>query len=336
MRIPYRNKLLLKKILRISLIVLAVLLLITAVVLVYLEPYFVYDRSGAHMCFDSPVQSTESPDPSGTPVLEKPDILYADDVREVTAIAESGGYYITATMLKNPEKVLQQLKSLEEPCAVIMELKNIYGSFYYSTDIGGAKEASTDITVVDEIIQYLREHHFYMIASIAAFSDYNFALANPSCGLPLSNGALWMDENGCFWLDPASETVLSYLIQITRELAGLGFQEIAFSDFRFPVSSNIHYESDKTGTQLIEDAAGQLTEFFTGSNITISFVTDNIEFPANVCQGRLYISGADGSKAERFVQNYSTSGTLKELVFLANSRDTRFDELALLRPLLAE
>lgn len=336
MRIPYRNKILLKKILRVLLIVLAVLLLCTAVILVYMEPYFVYDRGGAHVSFDPPAQDTPGSGQSGGISIEAPEIIYAEDIKQVTTIAESGGFYISSAMLENPEKVLQQVKSLKEPCAVMMELKNIYGNFYYSTGIGGAQEASVNLETVDEIIRYLRENHFYMVAAVTAFSDYNFALANPSCSLPLSNGALWMDENGCFWLDPASETVISYLIQITRELASMGFQEVAFSDFRFPVSSNIHYESEKTSAQLIEDAAKQLTEFFTGSNVTVSFITDNFDFPAKVCQGRLYISGADGSKVERYVKNYSTSGKMKELVFLANSRDTRFDELALLRPLLAE
>ena len=336
MRIPYRNRLLLKKILRVLLIVLAVLLLCTVVILVYMEPYFVYDRGGAHVSFEPPVQPSQLPDASGSVILEKPEIIYADEEEKVSTIKESGGFYITAAKLQNPGKVKQQLQTLKEPCAVIMELKSIYGNFYYSTGIGGAQEASADIAAIDEIIKYLRDNKFYMIAAVTAFSDYNFALANPSCGLPLSNGALWMDENGCFWLDPANDTVLSYLIQITRELAALGFQEVAFSDFRFPVSSNIHYESDKTGSQLIEEAAKQLTDFFTGSNVTVSFITDNAEFPAKACHGRLYITGADGSKVERFVQTYSTSGTLKELVFLANSRDTRFDELALLRPLLAE
>ena len=336
MRIPYRHKLLFKKILRILLIVLAVLLLCTIVILVYMEPYFVYDRSGAHMSFDPPAHSTGASVQPEQVSVEPPEIIYAEEPEIVTTMRESGGYYITASMLKSPEKVLQQLKSLDGPCAVVMELKNIYGEFYYSTGIGGAEKASVDTSLVDEIIRYLRENDFYMVADITAFSDTSFALANLSCGLPLDSGALWMDENGCYWLDPASDTVISYLIQITRELASQGFQEVAFSDFRFPVSNNIHYESDKTGPQLIEEAARQLTDFFTGSNITVSFIADDFDFPAAACKGRLYIAGADGSKVERYVKNYSTSGKMKELVFLANSRDTRFDELALLRPLLAE
>lgn len=335
MRIPYRNKLLLKKILRIGLIALAVVLVFGIALLIYMEPYFIYDRNGAHLDYQAPTYQNNDEAPSESLDLTPPEIIYIDDTSSVKTLAEMGGYYITTSMLQTPEKVLAQLKTITEPCAVMLELKSIFGNFYYSTSIEAAQTASIDTTVVDEIIEYLHSNGFYLIASVTAFSDSNFALDNQSCGLPLKNGALWMDEKGCYWLDPANETVISYLIQITRELSALGFREVTFSDFRFPTSSNIHYPSELTSTQLIEDAALQLTNFFKGSNVTISFSVDGTDFPANACNGRLYISNVDGSKVERFVQAYGAQENLKEVVFLANSRDTRFDETALLRPLMS-
>lgn len=335
MRIPYRNKLLLKKIWRILLISLGVCMLLAIALLVYFEPYFVYDRSGAHLDYGSTPTTAEENTSAQLIAVEPPEIIYDTAEPEEIHLADIGGYYITTSMLRQPEKVLEQIRSLTEPCAVMLELKSIYGNFYYSTAIDGAQRASVDVTVVDELIDYLRDNDFYMIASVCAFSDSNFALDNQSCGLPLSNGALWMDENGCYWLDPSDEAVISYLVQITRELASLGFDEVAFFDFRFPTSASIHYESDLTGTELIRDAAKDLTTFFTGSQVTISFVTDSTDFPAAVCKGRLYLEGVDGSKVERFTQAYG-SYALKEQIFLANSRDTRFDGLAVLKPLISE
>lgn len=335
MRIPYRNKLLLKKIWRIFLISLAVCVVLAAALLVYFEPYFVYDRSGAHLDYGNTPTPSEENASVGLITVDPPEIIYDTAEPEEKTLAEMGGYYITTAMLQEPEKVLEQVKSLSAPCAVMVELKSIYGNFYYSSAIGGAQRASVDTAVVDELIDYLSDNGFYMIASVCAFSDYNFALANQSCGLPLSSGALWMDENGCYWLDPSSETVISYLVQITRELASLGFDEVAFFDFRFPTSASIHYESDLTGSEIIQNAAKELTSFFTGSQVTVSFVTDSTDFPATVCKGRLYLEGVDGSKVERYTQSYR-SYDLKELVFLANSRDTRFDGLAVLKPLMSE
>ena len=337
MRIPYRNKLLLKKLLRIFLITLIVCILVFIGILIYMDANILYDRSGAHISYDKPTHEMDVTEHSDASIeLPPPQIIYVDDEQQEMTIAQTGGYYITTSMLQQPDKVLQQLQTITEPCAVLIELKSIYGNFYYSTALGGAQTASIDVRVVDSIIRYLRDNGFYMIASVAAFSDTNFALANQPCGLPLKNGALWMDENNCYWLDPANETVINYLMQIARELSSLGFQEVSFSDFRFPVSNNIYYESDLTGTQIIQATAQQLTDFFTGSNVTISFSVKDTEFPVAACNGRLYISEVDGSKVERFSQVYGGVGNLKELVFLANSRDTRFDELALLRPLMSQ
>ena len=336
MRIPYRNKLLIKKILRILGITLVASALFLLVVVIYADSKVVYDRSGAHLSNEIP-STAVSPD-AATPSenITPPEIIYVEKTEEDPTLTQMGGYFITTSMLQSPDKVLQQLKTIKEPCAVLIELKSIFGNFYYSTSIGDAKTATVDIDTIDQIISYVKANGFYMIASGSAFSDSNFALANQSCGLPLKNGALWMDENGCYWLDPASDTVLSYLTQIVRELGTLGFREVCFSDFRFPESNNIHYESDQTSIELIQQSAQQLTNFFKGSNITISYCVNDTNFPAQACNGRLYIEDVDGSKIERFTQVYASAQNLTELVFLANSRDTRFDELAVLRPLLSQ
>ena len=67
-----------------------------------------------------------------------------------------------------------------------------------------------------------------------------------------------------------------------------------------------------------------------------NFVTDETAFPTSACSGRLYIPDVDGSKVEQYVQSYGSASTLSELVFLANSRDTRFEDQATLRPLFTQ
>ena len=337
LRIPYRNRLLLKKILRIVLILLAVALVLGVVLLIYIEPYIIYDRDGAHLDLSADEnQPAASEELAARPTIENPLVIYDTNAPVEKTIAEMGGYYITTAMLQDPAAVLDAVKKLDEPCAVMIELKSIFGNFYYSTSIGGAQKADVDIPVIDDLISYLVDNKFYVIAVIPAFSDRAFALDNQSCGLPLSSGALWMDEYGCYWLDPANETVKSYLMQIARELSGLGIREVVFSSFCFPESSSIVYASDLTSTEILRQTASELTGFFTGSNLMISFETDAADFPVDACAGRLYVPDVDGSQVERYVQLYGGSQTLTELVFLASSRDTRFENQAVLRPLLTE
>lgn len=336
-RISYRRKLLLKKILRILLIILAVAIVFLIALIIYLEPYVTYDRNGAHLNLDESLSGLQSQDTrSERPKVEDAQIIYRDAVADTEPISKQTGYYITSEMLREPDDVLRTVRTMERPCAIMLELKSIFGNFYYSTAIDGAQTADVDIDVIDTLISYLNEQGFYMIAEIPAFCDTAFALANQSSGLPLSNGALWMDERGCYWLDPANDTVTSYLMQIARELSSLGFHEVVFSEFRFPASNSISYHSDLSTSQLIGNAAEKLTDFFANSNLMISFLTYDTQFPASSCSGRLYIPDVDGSKIEKFVQAYADATTVTELVFLADSRDTRFEEQAVLRPLLIQ
>ena len=336
-RFSYRNKLRLKKLLRLLLILMASLLAVSLVLLVYVEPYVVYDRDGVHLDFpdkDAPVAPTVTQKPR--PVISNPQILYSEDPIAEKTIAETGGYYITAKMLKEPQNVLSAVKAIEEPCAVFLELKSIYGNFYYSTGIAGAPTASVDIATVDEIIRYLRENHFYMIGVVPAFCDSAFALENTACGLPLRSGALWMDSSNCYWLDPADDLVKGYLMEIARELSSLGFDEVAFDRFLFPESDKIVYSSELTKTEILQKTIGELNAFSQGSSIKISFVTEDTAFPAQEAKGRLYFPNVDGSKVELYARSFEGATEIIELVFLANSRDIRFEGRAQLRPLLSE
>ena len=181
-RISYRRKLFLKKLLRTLLILSGAAALISVVLLIYLEPYVTYDRSGAHLDLSGTrTAQVEATEPSARPVINDAQIIVQEPAPPSDTIAEMSGYYITTSMLREPEKVLQTLQSLDGSCAVMIELKSIYGNFYYSTAIGGAATADVDIAAVDEILSYLRSHSFYMIAEIPAFCDTNFALANQSC-----------------------------------------------------------------------------------------------------------------------------------------------------------
>lgn len=336
-RISYRNKIRLKKLLRALLILAGCLLVVSIVMTIYLEPYILYDRDGAHLSLSQETSEPTAPSVSQPrPVVENPQIVYSQGAPVEKSIQEMGGYYITTAMLQKPEAVFEEIKAIQEPCAVMIQLKSIFGNFYYSSSIAGAPKADVAVSVIDEMISYLSDNGFYLIAEIPAFSDPVFALDHQSCGLPLSSGALWMDENGCYWLDPANEDVQSFLMQIARELANRGFHEIAFSHFRFPDTTSISYNSEKSKADIIADAASQLTSFFASSSTVLSFVTDAEDFPVSSCAGRIYINDVAGSRVEHYVQLYSEPQTLREIVFITNSRDTRFEEQAVLRPLIAD
>ena len=269
----------LRKLLRVLGIVLAAAIVIGAALLLYLEPYVTYDRDGAHLSLKKNAQ-----DPDGTgataalPEVSDAQIVYDEAQPGSDRITDLGGVYVTTQMLRDPEAVRAALEQ-QGACAVLLQLKSTFGNFYYSSSIDGAELADVDTAAVDSLIDWLSQHGYYLIAEVPAFCDTAFALANSAAALPLSSGALWMDSNGCYWLDPASETVMIYLKQIARELSSRGFREVVFSEFRFPASNSISYHSEKSGAELTQDAAQELTTFFSGSNLMISFETERHGLP---------------------------------------------------------
>ena len=93
MRLSYRSKLMLKKLFRILLILLAVALVAAIVVLIYVEPFVIYDRTGAHLEFaPSTEPSVELQAPETRPVVENPQIIYSVGETAGKTIAELGGY----------------------------------------------------------------------------------------------------------------------------------------------------------------------------------------------------------------------------------------------------
>lgn len=317
-------------------IALLVLLLILAVI--YLGRFVVYTPDGAYLDFHrntaKQAEGIYQPVPEPT-LVEDVTIKYADPNISSDTTELVSGYYIDYEMLQNPEAVLAALRELSTPCTVMIDLKSGSGAFYYTTQIDGAKQADLDVNTVNTIISYLKNHGFTMVARVKAFTDTNFALEHLSCGLAIRGGALWMGK-GCYWLDPGNPTVIFYLKQIARELAGKGFKEIVFDDFYFPSSNQIVYSSDKSRTRLVADTAQDLLNFFASSNITISFGNPATDFDFEG-DAHVYISDITGSGVSKTISGFSQlTDPTTQIVFLTGSKDNRFDGYQVLRPLLSK
>ena len=323
---------------KVLLIAAAAALLLVLIAVVYLGRYVVYTPDGAYLDFGRntalPAETTPS-EPNGFQPVESVEIEYADPNVSKQTAEHISGYYIDLDMLSDPDAVLQAVRDLEGPCTVMIDLKAGNGDFYYSTQIDGAPLANVDVSKVDAILSSLKNRGFTMVARVKTFQDTAFALEHLSCGLAISGGALWVGE-GCYWLDPGDETVVAYLKQIARELAGKGFKEIVFDDFYFPESRQIVYESEKSRTQLTTDTATELLNFFASSNITISFGNPSEDFP--LPEGsHFYVSDVTGSSVSHTIKRFgSLTDPSAQLVFLTGSKDNRFEGYQLLRPILSQ
>jgi len=123
--------------------------------------------------------------------------------------------------------------------------------------------------------------------------------------------------------------VREYLAATAEELIRLGFDEVVFSGFDFPESQNIVYNGDKT--QAVRDAAQVIAQRLSAAEIPFSFQSRDAEV-TNLSY-RAWIPETAGELVSEQVRQYS--GQFPEndrLVFLTDSRDTRFASYSVLSP----
>ena len=146
-----------------------------------------------------------------------------------------------------------------------------------------------------------------------------------------SRGYLWMDDNGCYWLNPAREAIKNYLIDIATELKMLGFDEVVFEDFYFPKTQNIVFEGDKTAT--LESTAQTIVNACATETFAVSFVSDGT-WTAPEGRTRVYREDiSDAIKLMELTKDLTMEDPEARLVLITNNLDTRFDVYGILRPI---
>lgn len=340
LRLSYQGKVRLKK----WAIALGILALVALLVwfcwLVWVQRFLVYSRQGVEIAFDRSTTDLQFLEPTGDTPRETLALdLFINDGNTPTQPTQDGltqlaGAYINTSMLLDGVNGFQKELSLLAPgSAVLVDVKSIYGNFYYTSSTEGASQSdSIDSGQMDAFLASLDRAGFYLIARLPAFRDTAFALAHQSSGLPLTSGALWTDEDKCYWLNPESDTVRANLLSICRELQALGFDEVVFSDFDIPDSDRIVYPSDRAHSEILLETAQFLVDTFAGEGLTVSFQA-GADFVLPTGQTRLYL---EGISPEALAQTYETLSMPEpelQVVFLADTRDTRYESYGYLRVL---
>ncbi|MBR2080240.1 MAG: hypothetical protein IKC50_05315 [Oscillospiraceae bacterium] len=329
--VSYQTKNRLRRGVKIALLVLSLLLLLAIVRFIYLERFLVYDKNGVHLDLGGGVATlvdqTAAQKQEDFPLIREDASGTEVEQPQNGSLKRLSGVSVTAAQLLE-EDVRGALSGYAEN-AILLDVKTATGKFLYPTEQAHA-DVSAQAGEVAALIKQLKSGHgTTRIARLPAFSDRAFALADFSHSLAIKGGALWMDANGSYWLDPASEDTQSYLIAIAKELSRLGFDEVVFDNFNFPQSTSLVYSGD--GKQACRDAAAKIAEALGGTGIACSFVSDDEEILARSAHAyipltdNMMISSLIGEYAELFPNEAS-------LVFLTDSRDSRLGQCSMLSP----
>lgn len=336
MAIPYRTRRLLRRIAVTALILLLVGVLVWGCWLLWLHKHIRYTTGGAVLDFDMPPISQDGALALPPEQQETVSIYYNEGDNAVNTskdLSQLIGYYITAEDLLDIPALKGQLKALPTGTPVMIDVKNIYGRFYYSSGITASRSDGIDAQAMDELIEYLDQSGAYIIARLPALRDKEYGLEHDEDGVfHSSRGYLWMDEEGCYWLNPSREGTLSHLTRTVNELKGLGFDEVVLADFHFPETDNIYVEGSMD--EAIATAAQTLVTTCASDYFAVSFV-GSASFPLPEGRTRLYVESAEAAEAAGIAQQTGFEDPAVKLVFLTENHDTRFEAYSVMRPISA-
>lgn len=336
MSIPYRTQQNIKHF-AVALLVLAVVgAAVWAMWLLWLQRFVVYTRQDGAV-LNMEISENLAPGQAAIPPIEEEniEIFYNEGEEKVnlsTELTQLNGYYVLGNAVAtDPDGVWEQISSLPAGTPVMLDLKSVYGMFYYSTATGRPTSGDADVRGVDNLIRNLKSSDYYTIARIPALRDRDYGLNNTNEGLPVAAGYLWMDEDGCYWLNPARKAIVNYLTDIATELRMLGFDEVVFEDFYFPKTQNIVFEGDKTVT--LETTAQTLVDACATDTFAVSFVSDGTWKDPDG-RSRVYREDiSDAIKLMEFNSSLAVENPEARVVLITNNLDTRFEEYGILRPI---
>lgn len=181
---------------------------------------------------------TPVPTPTPTPTLSPaPKPTHAGAQKDVKV----KGLYLTGWTAGSKEKLNQYIKLADETelNAFVIDIKNDDGIVSYESGVSEVIKNETFEKKYnpDTLIKTLHDKGIYVIGRVVCFRDPAFSKKNPDRAVKHKDGGLWKEEKKdaeITWLNPYDKRNWQYVLDIAKEAAGKGFDEIQFDYVRFP------------------------------------------------------------------------------------------------------
>jgi hypothetical protein len=170
---------------------------------------------------------------------------YPDAVRGVYMTGTiAGGYQNYLENKENPEvplyttgrkfKEIMNLMETTDLNSVVVDIKEDNG--YITTKLEGPqfeKYSQSMIKEPEKLMELFEKEGVYPIARIVVFKDTIWAEERPDVSFT-ENGKVWKNGKGDAFVNPFVKEVWERNVEIAKEAAKMGFQEIQFDYVRFP------------------------------------------------------------------------------------------------------
>ena len=197
-------------------------------------------------------------------------------------VQEIKGIYLTSWSAATPSRVNHAIQLIRqtELNAVVIDVKDFAGKVFFKTSnasISDLKSIEPRIGDLKRLVDRFHENGIYVIVRIAVFQDQHLLKVRPDLAIRSASGQIWRDRMGLGWVDPASEEVWRYIVEIGREAAAAGVDELNFDYIRFPSDGDvddIRYpvfdKSIRTRRQVIQSFFGYLTSQLRSTGAVLS------------------------------------------------------------------
>ena len=167
----------------------------------------------------------------------------APDYSSIQPIARTDLKPVRAIYVPHEDLALEKLEAyaarLQTGNALLLEMKPRSGNLMWYSHSTAAE--SYGLSVDNEItrsmqryVDMLKEKNVYLVAQISCCVDERYPAYSTLVALKTASGMNYYDDTG-MWLDPYSQKVRTYVVELARELYDMGFDEVVLADLRHPV-----------------------------------------------------------------------------------------------------
>lgn len=163
--------------------------------------------------------------------------IAAYDIEKSKDAGKRRGLYVSWSMIDKNFKGFLEIVERSGINAVIIDVKDDFGIINAPVDSKTAREiGAVKNTNIGEIINALHKKNIWVVARNVTFKDKKLyeAYSGKYAILDKVTGKPWVGLPRERWCDPYSQFVRDYNIEIAKETAKLGFDEIQFDYIRFP------------------------------------------------------------------------------------------------------
>lgn len=257
-----------------------------------LQQFIVYGESGVSLQFFAPEQSEAAPE---IQVVPTPDvsgmavnIVYRDpDFSQVSLpVGEDlpglQAGYVSFYHASDAVRLAARVAELQAEgyTSLLFDLKTEEGQLAWlsasPTAVSFGTGGMVDFT---ETLAALHEQGVHVAARISVCADNLLAVRNWPLALRSAAGTPYTDDAGGFWLDPYNRNVRLYLIDLMKELAAQGFDEIILDDLYHPMEEegfaySITLHTDPSPTAAVCQLAVKLAEAMQDQDVILSVCVD--------------------------------------------------------------